>query len=330
MAENHENVYSSVGNQSEGLANAAETDLTLRPPAHIPLADITNADTMLTHYKRSREYSRALEVKRLCADVVATEDIDKSVVHSAAAFAGVAWQSLSQAIPAIQQNDQLNVIIARLDRADDHRASDQQLAAAQRASDQQLAAAQNDQLNVIIARLDRADDQRASDQQLAAAQRASDQQLAAAQNDQLNAIIARLDRADDQRASDQQLAADQKASDQQLAADQRASDQQLAADQRASDQQLAADQTASIKRLTDCIKNGTVRVEGDAISMSGVPGFPATYGEFIDLQLGPRLTAIENALGLGHNGRIEVRKKRLARACNIQVMELRETAHVRL
>jgi hypothetical protein len=308
MAENHENVYSSVGNQSEGLANAAETDLTLRPPAHIPLADITNADTMLTHYKRSREYSRALEVKRLCADVVATEDIDKSVVHSAAAFAGVAWQSLSQAIPAIQQNDQLNVIIARLDRADDHRASDQQLAAAQRASDQQLAAAQNDQLNVIIARLDRADDQRASDQQLAAAQRASDQQLAAAQNDQLNAIIARLDRADDQRASDQQLAADQ----------------------RASDQQLAADQTVSIKRLTDCIKNGTVRVEGDAISMSGVPGFPATYGEFIDLQLGPRLTAIENALGLGHNGRIEVRKKRLARACNIQVMELRETAHVRL
>jgi hypothetical protein len=291
MAENHENVYSSVGNQSEGLANAAETDLTLRPPAHIPLADITNADTMLTHYKRSREYSRALEVKRLCADVVATEDIDKSVVHSAAAFAGVAWQSLSQAIPAIQQNDQLNVIIARLDRADDHRASDQQLAAAQKASDQQLAAAQNDQLN---------------------------------------AIIARLDRADDQRASDQQLAADQKASDQQLAADQRASDQQLAADQRASDQQLAADQTASIKRLTDCIKNGTVRVEGDAISMSGVPGFPATYGEFIDLQLGPRLTAIENALGLGHNGRIEVRKKRLARACNIQVMELRETAHVRL
>jgi hypothetical protein len=259
MAENHENVYSSVGNQSEGLANAAETDLTLRPPAHIPLADITIADTMLTHHKRSPDYSRALEVKRLRADdVVATEDIDKSVVHSAAAFAGVAWQSLSQAIPAIQQNDQLNAIIARLDRADDQRASDQQLAAAQKASDQQLAAAQNDQLNAIIARLDRADDQRASDQQ------------------------------------------------------------------------LAADQTASIKRLTDCIKNGTVRVEEDAISMSGVPGFPATYGEFIDLRLGRRLTDIENALGLGHNGGIEVRKKRLARACNIQVMELRETSHVRL
>jgi hypothetical protein len=164
MAEYHEIVYSSVGNQSEGLANAAETDLTLRPPAHIPLADITNADTkaMLTHYKRSRDYSRALEVKRLRVDdVVATEDIDNSVVHSAAAFVGVAWQSLSQAIPAIQQNDLLNVIIARLDRAEDQRASDQQLAAAQRASDQQLA-----------------DDQRASDQQLAADQTASIKRLA--------------------------------------------------------------------------------------------------------------------------------------------------------
>jgi hypothetical protein len=30
--EYHEIVYSSVGNQSEGLAKAAETDLTLRPP----------------------------------------------------------------------------------------------------------------------------------------------------------------------------------------------------------------------------------------------------------------------------------------------------------